>query len=351
MSVRLEALAELVGGTLTGDGQLRIEGAAPLRDARPGQITLADNARHFDQLLRSRATAAVVTPEVVPQGIAFITVDNARAAFAAIVHAFCPPRVRGATGISRHAHVHPTAVIAEDVTVEAGCVVGEEVSIGSGTVLHAGVTVMAGCRIGSNVTIFPRAVLYENTVVGRDCIIHAGAVIGAYGFGYEQHPQGHHLTPQLGNVIIEANVDIGANSTIDRGTYGATVIGEGTKLDNQVMIGHNCRIGKHNLLCAHVGIAGSCTTGDYVVMAGQVGVRDHIEIGDHVIIGAKSGVSGNLLAAGTYLGAPAVPVRQEIQTLMARQKLPGVLRDLRRIEKALASRQPEAHEQNEERAA
>ena len=210
---------------------------------------------------------------------------------------------------------------------------------------------MAGCRIADQVTIFPRVVLYENTIVGSRTTIHAGAVIGAYGFGYEQSAQGHRLTPQLGHVIIESDVDIGANSTIDRGTYGATLIGQGTKLDNQVMIGHNCRIGRHNLLCAQVGIAGSCTTGDYVVMAGQVGVRDHIEIGDHVIIGAKSGVSENLLAPGTYLGAPAVPVRQEIQMLMARQKLPGMVRDLRRLEKTLVARPIPNEGSDQERAA
>ena len=139
---------------------------------------------------------------------------------------------------------------------------------------------MAGSQIGPDVTIFPNAVLYENTVVGPRCVIHAGAVLGAYGFGYYCVDGRHQLSAQLGNVVLGADVEIGAGTTIDRGTYGPTIIGEGTKIDNQVMVAHNCRIGRHNMLCSQVGIAGSTTTGDYVVMAGQVGVRDHVHIGD-----------------------------------------------------------------------
>ena len=158
--------------------------------------------------------------------------------------------------------------------------IGDDVTIGAGSTIHSGVHIMAGSRIGEDVTIFPNAVLYENTVVGARCLIHAGAVLGAYGFGYEQVDGRHQLSAQLGNVELGADVEVGAGTTIDRGTYGPTVIGEGTKIDDQVMVAHNCRIGRHNMLCSQVGIAGSTTTGDYVVMAGQVGVRDHVNIGD-----------------------------------------------------------------------
>ncbi len=333
MSVQLAKLAELVGGKLTGDGQLEIRGAATLGDAVPGDITLADSIGYSDLLNGCAASAAVVTPQVVPDGMAFITVENARDAFATIIGAFYPPRQTSLPEISPAAHISPTAKLADNVTVHAGCVIGDEVEIAGGCILHPGVTLMAGCRLDRDVTIFPNAVLYHDTRVGPRVTIHAGSVIGAYGFGYELKNGRHVLSPQLGNVVIEADVEIGAGTTIDRGTFGATRIGEGTKIDNQVMIGHNCRIGKHNLLCAHVGIAGSCSTGDFVVMAGQVGLRDHVQIGDGVMIGAQSGVSDSLLEAGKYLGFPAVPIRQEIQCLMARQKLPELRKLVRRLER------------------
>jgi UDP-3-O-[3-hydroxymyristoyl] glucosamine N-acyltransferase len=163
---------------------------------------------------------------------------------------------------------------------------------------------------------------------------------------------GRHMpSPQLGNVVLHDDVEIGAATTIDRGTYGSTVIGEGTKIDNQVMIGHNCRIGKHNLLCANVGIAGSCTTGDYVVMAGQVGLRDHVDIASGVMIGAKSGVSESLTESGKYLGSPAVPLRQEIQCLMARQKLPELRKMFKRLQREISDLQTREDDPGKDRSA
>ena len=170
---------------------------------------------------------------------------------------------------------------------------------------------MAGCRIGRGATIFPNAVLYENTVVGPRCVIHAGAVLGAYGFGYETVDGRHTLSAQLGNVVLGADVEIGAGTTIDRGTYGPTVIGEGTKIDDQVMIAHNCRIGRHNMLCSQVGIAGSTSTGDYVVMAGQVGVRDHVHIGERAVLGAMAGVINDVPDGARMIGIPATPEREQ----------------------------------------
>ena len=167
-------------------------------------------------------------------------------------------------------------------------------TIGDGSTIHSGVHIMAGSQIGEDVTIFPNAVLYENTIVGPRCLIHANAVLGAYGFGYGFVDGRHVLSAQLGNVVLGADVEIGAGTTIDRGTYGPTVIGEGTKIDDLVMVAHNCRIGRHNMLCSQVGIAGSTTTGDYVVMAGQVGVRDHVHIGDRAVLGAMAGVTNDV---------------------------------------------------------
>jgi UDP-3-O-[3-hydroxymyristoyl] glucosamine N-acyltransferase len=213
--------------------------------------------------------------------------------------------------------------------------VGDDVRIGSGTTIHAGARIMAGSTIGRDATIFPNAVLYENTVVGDRCIIHAGAVLGAYGFGYSLVDGRHVLSAQLGNVILGDDVEIGAGTTIDRGTYGPTSIGEGTKIDDLVMIAHNCRIGKHNMLCSQVGIAGSTTTGDYVVMAGQVGVRDHVHVGDRAVLGAMAGVINNVPDGCVMIGVPATPEREQKVKQAAFAKLPEMRREFKKLRAAV----------------
>ncbi|MCL4194437.1 MAG: UDP-3-O-(3-hydroxymyristoyl)glucosamine N-acyltransferase, partial [Thermoguttaceae bacterium] len=204
--------------------------------------------------------------------------------------------------------------------------------IGDRATIYPGVHILAGCKIGDDVTIFPNVVLYENTVIGARSVIHAGAVLGAYGFGYSSDQTGHRLSAQLGNVVVESDVEIGAGSTIDRGTYGPTTIGAGTKIDNQVMVAHNCTIGKHNMLCAQVGIAGSTTTGDYVVMAGQVGVRDHVRIGDRAILGAMAGVINDVPADARMVGIPATPEREQMIKQAALAKLPEMRRQLKQLQ-------------------
>ena len=200
--------------------------------------------------------------------------------------------------------------------------IGDDVVIGDRVTIHSGVESWPAAISRDDVTIFPNAVLYEDTIVGPRSIIHAGVVIGAYGFGYKFVDGRHQLSHQLGYVEIGADVEIGANSTIDRGTYSATVIGDGTKIDNLVMIAHNCRIGRHNMICSQVGIAGSTTTGDYVVMAGQVGVRDHVHIGTGAILGAMAGVANDVPDGAHMLGAPAVPEREQKLMFATMAKLP-----------------------------
>ncbi len=255
MAMKLAELAELVSGRLTGDGQLLISGAATLQEVHEQQITLADRANLIEVLNRSRASAAIVPECVIAEGNRpaekpYICVADARMAFARIVYEFSPRRGRSRTGISPQALISPTAILEPDIEVRAGAVIEDDVHIGARSVIHAGVVLMAGCQIGDDVTIYPGAVLYPDTIVGSRTTIHANAVIGADGFGFTQQDGQHVLSPQLGIVEIGADVVVGANSTIDRGTYSATRVGDGTKIDNLVMIGHNCQIGRHNLLCA-----------------------------------------------------------------------------------------------------
>ncbi|MGH7138737.1 MAG: UDP-3-O-(3-hydroxymyristoyl)glucosamine N-acyltransferase, partial [Pirellulales bacterium] len=239
--------------------------------------------------------------------------------------------------------------LAHDVDVYPGATIGDDVAIGAGSTIHAGARIMAGCQIGELVTIFPNAVLYENTIVGPRSVIHAGAVLGAYGFGYVSSGGKHQLSAQLGYVEVGAEVEIGACTTIDRGTYGPTVIGEGTKIDNLVMIGHNCRIGRHNMLCSQVGIAGSTTTGDYVIMAGQAGVRDHVSIGDRAVLGAKAGVPNDVPADTMVFGIPARPEREQKLIFAAIARLPELRRQVKALVAAVA--RLEGRDKHEQRTA
>src|SRR5207248_330249 len=197
--------------------------------------------------------------------------------------------------------------------------------------LHAGVVVGADCLLGDDVVLYPNAVLYDGTIVGDRVIVHANAVLGADGFGYRFQNGRHVKVPQLGHVEIGSDVEIGACTTIDRGTFQATKIGAGTKIDNLVQIGHNCRIGQHNLLVSQMGIAGSSSTGDYVVVAGQVGIVSHVNIGDRVVIGGQAGVTKDVADGQRILGSPATPEREQKKILMSLEKLPEIRRELRRI--------------------
>jgi UDP-3-O-[3-hydroxymyristoyl] glucosamine N-acyltransferase len=343
MQTTLAQLAELVGGQVVGDGQLIISGAATVRDTQPGEITLLDQAEKAHILEQCRAAAVVAPRGFTPENLPAVQVDDVHQAFAAIMRHFSPPRQTSRGGISPLAVVSPTATLGADVEIHPLATIGEGVTIGNGSTIHAGVHILAGCQIGRDVTIFPNAVLYEGTVVGARCIIHAGAVLGAYGFGYGFADGRHVLSAQLGNVILGDDVEVGAGATIDRGTYGPTTIGEGTKIDDQVMVAHNCRIGRHNMLCSQVGIAGSTTTGDYVVMAGQVGVRDHVHIGTRAVLGAMAGVTNDVPDGSRMIGIPATPEREQKIKQAALSKLPEMrrqLKQLQRIVEALAKELP-----------
>ena len=330
MAITLEALARHVAGTLVGSGR-PVADAATLETAGPGDITLVDAADKLHQLARSRAAAAIVPQGSGPLDRPTIEVPDVHAAFAAVIGLLRPPRRAARIGVSPLAVVDPTARIAADVDIHPLATIAADAEIGRGVTIHSGARIGAGCCIGAGTTIFPNAVLYDDTRVGARCTIHATAVLGAYGFGYKATAGGYVLSAQLGWVELGDDVDVGAGTTIDRGTYGPTLIASGTKLDNQVMIAHNVRLGRHNMICSQVGVAGSTTTGDWVVMAGQVGVRDHVHIGDKAVLGARSGVSNDVPAGLTVLGEPAIDLRDRKLQLATISKLPEMRKDLKRL--------------------
>jgi UDP-3-O-[3-hydroxymyristoyl] glucosamine N-acyltransferase len=347
----VEQLASIVGGTVHGAGDLVVSAARTLAEAGAGDVTFLETERHLRQLKRCRASALVVPAALLPRLPAFVAekgpalgvieAPDPLLAFVTIVQHLHGQRPAHPPGISPQASIHPEARLGPDCTVMPFAVIGQGSSLGARCVIHPGAVVGRDCRLGGDVVLHPNAVLYDGAVVGDRCIIHANAVIGADGFGYRLSQGRHVKVPQLGHVEIGDDVEVGACSTIDRGTFQATRVGSGTKIDNLVMVAHNCVIGKHNLLVSQVGIAGSCTTGNYVVMAGQVGVADHAHIGEGAVIGAGSGVPSDVPAGERMLGYPAWPEREARRIMMSMASLPGLVKKVRRLERRLGVEEPE----------
>ncbi len=335
MSATLRELAELVQGALQGDGNLSILAARPLDEAQPGDVTFVEDARHGAQLPHSRASAAIVPTSFQGNGVPLIRVADPLAAFIAIVRRLHGRPEPPPHGIDPRAAVHPTAVLGDCPSVHPFAVIGEGTVIGARCRIHPGVSVGRNCRLGDDVTLFPNVAVYDDTIIGQRVTVHANAVLGADGFGYRFHGGRHVKVPQLGRVEIGDDVEIGAGTTVDRATFGTTHVGEGTKIDNQVQIAHNCRIGRHNLLVSQVGIAGSSTTGNHVVMAGQVGVVGHVHIGDRAVIGAQAGVRRDVPPGERVLGTPALPESLQKRIWVSFDKLPEIRRDVGEIKKRL----------------
>ena len=337
--------ADLSAEELSAKLNPEISEAVPFAEAKSGSITLLDSLKKLSSLAECGASAVLLPrgaeeklagegmKKLNPKGIALLLSENPYLDFAKLVSCFNPPISRPSSGIHPGAFIDSTAKIGENVTVMANVHIGPNVEVGANVILHPNVCLMEGVKIGEDSVLFPNVTVYERCVIGARCILHAGVVLGAYGFGYDSSTGKHLLSPQLGNVVLADEVELGANTTIDRGTFGSTRIGEGTKIDNLVMIGHNCQIGRHNLLCSQVGIAGSSSTGDYVVCAGQVGLADHISIASHVILGAQAGVPSSISEPGTYLGSPIMNINEMKRQFVAVKQLSEYWKTLKKLAK------------------
>lgn len=335
MNRTMQQLAALVGGELVGDGTVSIHSAATIASAGPGQITFLDNDQLTGQLATLRASALVARSAPSGNPIPTIVTKDPLGTFLTIFQHFHGQPPAPVHGIDARACIHPSARLGRDASVHAFVSIGAGSVIGDRCRLLPGVAIGQNCTLGDDVTLYPHAVVYDGCTLGNRVILHANVVVGADGFGYRQQGGKHVKIPQLAGVVIGDDVEVGACSTIDRGTFEATRIGAGTKIDNLVQVGHNCRIGKHNILVSQSGIAGSCTTGDYVVLGGQAGVADHIAIGDGVMIGAKAGVIGNVPAGERLLGIPARPERQAKMSAVNLERVGDLRKDVKLIKEKL----------------
>ena len=328
MEHTLHTIAELLHGRLIGDGATPIRGVNNLEGVQAGELTFAEDARRLAQALTTPASAVIVPSAVKALGgKAGVGVENPKLAFALVLELF-HPLAADPPGIHPSAVVGADAQIADSASVRANAVIGSGVRIGPKTTIEAGASVGDGVVIGEGCWIGPNVVIYRQTHIGDRVRIHGGSVIGGDGFGYVFHEGRYVKVPQVGNVIIEDDVELGCNVCVDRATLGSTVIRRGTKVDNLVQIAHNDHIGQHVIMSGQVGLAGSVTIGNYAVLAGKTGVVDHVTIGDRAQCGAASVVTKSVSPGEVVWGFPARSIRNVKQQLASLVRLPEVIKRL-----------------------
>jgi UDP-3-O-[3-hydroxymyristoyl] glucosamine N-acyltransferase len=311
----LKELADRIGAEPSGDLSVVIDSASTLEDARQGQISFLANPKYAKQLESTNASVVIVSPKVsVDRQMNLLRAKDPYYAFAQAVVALHGHRVHPHQGIHPKSHVDPTAVV------------------GEGTVIYPGVFIGPRAKIGRDGILYPNVVVYDDCLIGDRVVIHANTSIGSDGYGYATHGGVHHKIPQIGNVVIEDDVEIGANCSIDRAALGSTVIGRGTKFNDNISIGHGTTIGEHCLIVSQVGIAGSVTVGHHVTMAGQVGVAGHLTIGDNVTVAAQSGILSDVPDQSVVLGSPAMPLMHARRTYAIFRNLPELADRVKKLE-------------------
>ncbi len=345
MSTRtLADLALELGGTVVGDDSVMIRGVAGIREAQSGDVTFLANSRYEGYLSDTRATAVICDRQPREAPVPLLQVDHPYLAFQMAVRLFRPELYQPLAGVHPTAVVSPAAHVGEGASIGPHCTVEPGARIGAGSVLMAGCYVGVQASIGEKSLLYPHVVVREECVVGDRCILHSGAIIGADGFGFAFDAGRYHKVPQVGNVVLGDDVEVGANTTIDRATTESTRIGDGTKIDNLVQIGHNVVIGKHCIIVAQVGISGSTELADYVTVGGQAGIIGHVKLGKGVQVGGQSGVTKSVEPNTTVFGTPASPLPLVKRINAYLQRLP-LLFDRT---KALESRVRKLEEQDKE---
>lgn len=339
MEFSAQQISLLLGGKITGNPDRKVSDIGSIESAKEGQLTFLCDAKYLAYLPTTQASVVLMTASIPFEGdtsATIIRVENARAAMGQLLTLVAKAMNPAKQGIEQPSYISEGVTVPQDAYIGAFAYIGKNVQLGKGVQIYPHAYIGDNVQVGDNTIIYSGVKIYYNCIIGKDCILHAGAVIGADGFGFEPDANKvNHKLPQIGNVIIEDDVEIGANTTIDRAMMGSTVIRYNAKLDNLVQIGHNVEVGKSDFLCAQVGIAGSTKVGAYSIFAGQVGVAGHIELPDNCIFGAQSGVSGNIRKPGMYQGSPAIDAMNWRRSVVGFKNLPDIMNKLCEIEKKL----------------
>ncbi len=331
MEITLTEIAQMFKGRVVGDSQLRIHGVSAIEDAKLGEISFIANPKYHSKAATSRASALITRDEIKGIQTALLLVENPYYVFAQLLTFFHPPR-RYSERVDPKASIGTGVTLGEGVSIGPFAALEDGVKIGNRVRLGPGVFIGEGSEIGEETLIYPNVTIREGVKIGRRVIIHSGTVIGSDGFGFAPHQRKYYKIPQVGGVIIEDDVELGANVTVDRGTLGNTIIGRGTKVDNLVQIGHNVVIGSDSILVAQVGISGSTKIGHHVTLAGQVGVAGHLTIGDDVVVGGKSGVTKDIPSKENVSGFPPLPHKTWLKAQASFQHLPEMRSQVKTLE-------------------
>lgn len=337
MEFSAKQIAAYIQGEIVGDENATVHTFAKIEEGIPGAISFLSNPKYTPYIYESKASIILVNKDFVPEHdikATLIKVDNAYESLAKLLTLYEQSKPK-LTGIDSLAYIAPTAKVGQNVYIGPFAYIGDYAEIGDNTALHPHATVSAGAKVGSDCILYSNVTVYHDCRIGNRCILHAGCVIGADGFGFAPTPEGYEKIPQIGITILEDDVEIGANTCVDRATMGATIVHRGVKLDNLVQIAHNDEIGSHTVMAAQVGIAGSTKVGEWCMFGGQVGIAGHIHIGNKVDLGAQSGVPGNLKDGSRLIGTPPMELKPYFKAQAVFRKLPDMYFELNALRKEL----------------
>ncbi len=331
MEFSAKQIAAFIQGDIIGDENATVHTFAKIEEGMPGAISFLSNPKYTSYIYETQSTIVLVNKDFVPEHeikATLIKVDNAYESLAKLMNLYEMSKPKK-TGIDPLAYVAPTAKIGKNVYIAPLACVEDGAEIGDNTIIHPHVTIGEQAKVGNNCIIYPNVTIYHDCRIGNDCVLHAGCVIGADGFGFAPTATGYEKIPQIGIVIIENNVEIGANTCIDRATMGATIVRSGAKMDNLIQMAHNVEVGSHTVIAAQVGIAGSAKIGEWCMFGGQVGIAGHSKIGDKVGLGAQTGVPGNIKSGSQLIGTPPMELKQYFKSSIAQRSLPEMQNEVR----------------------
>lgn len=339
MEFSAQQIAMLLGGKITGDANRKVSDVGPIESAQEGQLSFLCDAKYIHHLSNTNASVVLMTESIAfddKTNATLIRVENARAAMGQLLSLVAKAMNPAKQGVEHPSFVSEGVQVPDDAYIGAFAYIGKNVQLGKGIQIYPHTYIGDNVKIGDNTILYSGVKVYYNCVIGKDCILHAGVVIGSDGFGFEPNAQGvNQKLPQIGNVIIEDDVEIGANTTVDRAMMGSTIIRRNAKLDNLVQVAHNVEIGESTFMCAQVGVAGSTKVGGHCILAGQVGVAGHITIADNCVFGAQSGIANHVKKPGLYQGSPIIDAMNWRRSVVGFKQLPDLMKKLQDLERKI----------------